>query len=257
LTIVRQNGSYVGQYEEISIVSGKARVRRSDSVLEQLGSDIAAGHFEAGQPVPTEVELMETYQVGRSTVREAISALVSHGMLQATPRRGTVVTERAQWNTLNRDVLRWLMDSKTQMPGILEAIDEARRIFEPASAALVARRATRRQQIEIETAYAKMEDAAEQGDAEAAILADREFHFAILKATGNPILEAFDTALDSVLGLLFSVTANHMENFRANLGNHLAVLEAIRGRDPEAAERAMLETIDFTTNKMKRANLIE
>ncbi|MET3587918.1 DNA-binding FadR family transcriptional regulator [Pseudorhizobium tarimense] len=148
------------------------------------------------------------------------------------------------------------MNSKAQMPGILQSIDEARRIFEPASAALVASRANRRQLIEIETAYARMEDAAERGDAQAAILADREFHYAILKATGNPILEAFDSALDSVLGLLFSVTANHMENFRANLGNHLAVLEAIRMKEPERAEGAMMDTINFTTNKLKTAKLI-
>ncbi|WP_069734004.1 FadR/GntR family transcriptional regulator [Pseudorhizobium pelagicum] len=238
-------------------MSGKLRVRRSESVLAQLGADIAAGRFQTGQPVPTEAELVETYRVGRSTVREAISSLVGHGMLQATPRRGTVVTDRAQWNTLNRNVLRWLMDSKIHTMGILEAIDEARRIFEPASAALVAKRASRHQIIEIETAYAKMEEAAGRGDADAAIVADREFHFAILRATGNPILEAFDTALDSVLGLLFSVTANHMDNFRANLGNHLAVVEAIRAKMPEAAERAMLETINFTTEKMKGAKLIE
>ncbi len=237
--------------------SGRAKMRRSDSVLEQLGNDIAQGRYDAGLPFPTEVELMDTYEVGRSTVREAISALVGHGMLRATPRRGTVVTERTQWNTLNRDVLRWLMGSKAHKPGILEAIDEARRIFEPAAAALVARRASRRQLIEIETAYSRMEDAAEQGDAEAAVLADRAFHLAILKATGNPILEAFDSALDSVLGLLFSVTANHMENFRANLCNHLAVLDAVRARDPQAAEEAMLKTIDFTTTKMKLAKLIE
>ncbi|RYG98100.1 MAG: FadR family transcriptional regulator, partial [Alphaproteobacteria bacterium] len=87
--------------------------------------------------------------------------------------------------------------------------------------------------------------------------ADREFHLAILKATGNPILQAFDSAIDSILGVLFGVTANHMENFRANLSNHLAVLEAIRLRDPTAAERAMLDTIQFTTEKMKVAKLIE
>ncbi len=231
-------------------------VRRSASVLEQLGTDIASGRYEGGEPFPTEAELMVTYQVGRSTVREVLSVLSGLGMLQATPRRGTIVTDRTQWNTLSRDVLRWLMHSKTHMPGILEAIDEARRIFEPASAALVAKRATRRQIIEIETAYAKMEDAAAQGNSEAAILADREFHFAILKATGNPILEAFDSALDTVLGLLFGVTANHMQNFRANLGNHLEILEAIRAGDAAAAELAMLKTIEFTTSKMKSAKLI-
>lgn len=238
-------------------MSGAARIRRSDNVLDRLGADIAAGRLDAGQTIPTETELMELYGVGRSSVREAVSTLAGLGMVTTAPRRGTTVTDRSQWNTLSRDVLRWLMDSKVMTPGILEAIDEARRVFEPASAGLVARRATRLQVIDIETAYAKMEDAALRGDAEAAILADREFHLAILKATGNPILQAFDSAIDSILGVLFGVTANHMENFRANLSNHLAVLEAIRRRDATGAERAMLDTIQFTTEKMKVAKLIE
>lgn len=234
----------------------KGRVRRSESILDFLGQAIASGQIAEGDAIPTEAELMEQFQVGRSSVREAIAALVGHGMVTASPRRGTVVNERVSWNSLNRDVLRWLMQNKANQPEILEAIDEARRIFEPASAALVARRATRLQLIEIETAYAQMEAAADAGDSLAAIQADRNFHHAILKATGNPILEAFESALDTVLGLLFSVAANHMENFRANLGNHLDILEAIRKGNANEAEAAMLRTINFTTERMKSAKLI-
>lgn len=230
--------------------------RRSDEVLNQLGSDIASGRIDVGDAIPTEADLMETHQVGRSSVREAISTLVALGMVTSAPRRGTIVTERNSWNSLSRDVLRWLMESKSSMPGILEAIDEARRVFEPASAALVARRATRTQVIAIETAFAAMENAAEVRDSDAAINADRAFHLAILEATGNPILQAFDTALDSILGLLFSVTTDHMDNFIANLGNHLSVLEAIRSGNEASAHSAMLETINFTTIHMKEAKLI-
>lgn len=237
-------------------MADKGRIRRSDSILDYLGLAIASGQIAEGDLIPTEAELMDQFQVGRSSVREAIAALVGHGMLTASPRRGTVVNERLRWNTLNRDVLRWLMQDQASKPEILEAIDEARRIFEPASAALVAVRATRIQLIEIETAYVQMEEAARLGDVEAAILADRAFHHAILKATGNPILEAFESALDTVLGLLFSVAANHMENFRANLGNHLDILEAIRRRDAEGAELAMRKTINFTSDKLKNAELM-
>lgn len=234
----------------------KRKPRRSEGVLDHLGLSIANGSFEVGHAIPTETELMEAYKVGRSSVREAISTLTALGMVAPVPRRGTIVTEQSAWNMLSRDVLRWLMEGKASMPGILEAIDEARRVFEPAAAALVAKRATRDQIIKIEIAMAAMETAAECGDPEASITADRMFHLAILQATGNPILEAFDTALDSVLGILFGVTANHMDNFRDNLGNHLSVLEAIRRGDEASAREAMLETINFTTNKMKDAKLI-
>lgn len=233
------------------------RIRSADPVLDAIGQAIASGEYAEGSAIPTEPELMELHGVGRSSIREATRALVSLGMVETAPRRGTVVNPRARWNMLSRNTMRWVMAAKAHQHDLLRAIDEARLIFEPSSAALVARRATRMQIITIETAYAKMEDAAERGDAEAAVLADREFHLTILQATENPILEAFDSAIDAVLGVLFSVTANHMENFRENLGNHLAVVEAIRQHDPEEAFAAMTRTIGFTTGKMKDAGLID
>lgn len=233
------------------------RIRSADPVLDAIGQAIASGEYAEGAAIPTEPELMELHEVGRSSIREATRALVSLGMVETAPRRGTVVNPRARWNMLSRNTMRWVMAAKAHQHDLLRAIDEARLIFEPSSAALVARRATRMQIITIETAYAKMEDAAERGDAEAAVLADREFHLTILQATENPILEAFDSAIDAVLGVLFSVTANHMENFRENLGNHLAVVEAIRQHDPEEAFAAMTRTIGFTTGKMKDAGLID
>lgn len=232
------------------------REKLSDEVLERLGTDIAAGIYSPGHAIPIETDLMTAFSVGRSSVREAIRTLTSLGMVETGPRRGTSVAARSSWNMLNRDVMRWIMAGGRHSSELLAAIDEARMIFEPSAAALVARRAGRLQILAIEAAFARMEEAAAAGDPEAAIQADRAFHVAILRATGNPILEAFDTALDAVLGLLFSVTANHMENYRANLASHHAVLEAIRARDPGAAQQAMLTMIGFTSDRMKEAGLI-
>ena len=233
-----------------------ARKKLADGVLDRIGAEIALGRHPVGAAIPTETELMESLGVGRSSVREAIRVLASLGMVETAPRRGTIVAPRGRWNMLNRDVMRWLMRDGQYDPDLLAAINEARRIFEPASAALAARKASAAQILAVEAAYVQMEEAATQGDPDAAIEADRAFHLAIQRATSNPILGGFDAALDVVLGLLFSVTANHMDNFRDNLANHLRVVEAIRRKDPEAAEQAMIAMIDFTTGKMKQLGLI-
>ncbi|AGT10843.1 transcriptional regulator, GntR family (plasmid) [Paracoccus aminophilus JCM 7686] len=233
-----------------------SKEKRADELVDWLGLAIAKGDYPVGQVLPTEPELMALAEVGRSTVREAIRVLGSLGVVETAPRRGTVVTDRGRWNLLNRDVLRWVMASRGHAADLMSAINEARLVFEPSAAALVADRADRMQLIAIETAFARMEVAAQNGDAEAAIAADRAFHLAILSATGNPILEAFDAAIDGVLGILFSVAANHMENFRANLANHQAILDAIRARDADAARAAMTATITFTTTRMKEAGIV-
>ena len=232
-----------------------ARRKLADGVLDRIGAALASGRYPMGSAIPTEAELMDTFGVGRSSVREAVRVLASLGMVETAPRRGTIVAPRGRWNMLNREVMGWMMDSD-QRPDLLAAIAEARRIFEPASAGLAARKADAAQREAIDAAYVQMQDAATRGDPDAAIAADRAFHLAIQRATANPILGGFDAALDAVLGLLFSVTANHMENFRANLPNHLRVVEAVRRGHPEAAEQAMIAMIDFTTGKMKELGLI-
>ena len=69
-----------------------AREKRADEVLDWLGTAIARGDYPVGQTIPTEPELMELCDVGRSTVREAIRVLGSLGVVETALRRGTVVT---------------------------------------------------------------------------------------------------------------------------------------------------------------------
>ncbi len=224
--------------------------------LDCLGRQIATGEVAEGASLPVEAELVAELGVSRSTLREAVKTLVALGMVEVRTRHGTRVLPRRKWNILNRDVLLWMTREGVLSPDLCTAIDEAREVIEPAAAGFAAKRADRAQLIDIRRAYEDMELTAAAGDIDGAIRADRAFHLAILAATNNPILEAFDTALDAVLGLLFEVaTASHLQNFRNNLVNHRHVLEAIERHDARAANAAMLETIWFTRSHLEAHNL--
>ncbi|MDO7744346.1 MAG: GntR family transcriptional regulator, partial [Pedobacter sp.] len=54
----------------------------SDKVIIAIKNDIAGGRLKKGQKIPAEPELMELYQVGRSTIREAIKTLAISGILK-------------------------------------------------------------------------------------------------------------------------------------------------------------------------------
>jgi GntR family transcriptional regulator len=60
---------------------------------ELLRDEIAAGRWEVGERLPSERELCETFNLSRTTVREAIDALVNEGLLQREKGRGTFVAE--------------------------------------------------------------------------------------------------------------------------------------------------------------------
>lgn len=49
---------------------------------------------EAGTPAPSERELVHRFGVARMTVRQALDALVTEGMLERVPGRGTFVAQR-------------------------------------------------------------------------------------------------------------------------------------------------------------------
>lgn len=54
-------------------------------------SAIANGTFNSGDKIPTEIELSETYNVSRITVRKAIEELVNEGFLTKRQGKGTFV----------------------------------------------------------------------------------------------------------------------------------------------------------------------
>ena len=231
------------------------RPAKVSEVLELLGRRVVTGDYAVGETLPVEKELIEELSVSRTTLREAIKTLTALGLLEVRTRHGTRVRPRQDWSLLSRDVLRWMQPGEGVNVELSSAIDEAR---EPAACALAAVRADRREITRIRLAYEAMERAAENDDVEAAIQADKDFHLAILAATGNPILEAFDTAIDAVLGLLFKAAIErHMESFRKNLANHLRVLEAIEQRRPEEARQAMLDMIGFTRRNLENYQIIK
>lgn len=63
-------------------------------MLRYLRNQVVNGSWPVGSRIPTELELRETLQVGRSAVREAVQSLVALGVLEPQVSRGTFV--RAQ-----------------------------------------------------------------------------------------------------------------------------------------------------------------
>jgi len=61
-----------------------------------LRTQIESGEAVPGQRLPTEQELSRQYHISRATVRQALAALVSEGLLYRRQGKGTFVTEKAQ-----------------------------------------------------------------------------------------------------------------------------------------------------------------
>src|SRR5262249_28775398 len=67
----------------------------SDTVMDQLLSQLRNGSIRPGDRLPGEHELMRMLGVGRSSVREALRALITLGLVETRPGRGPVVVARS------------------------------------------------------------------------------------------------------------------------------------------------------------------
>lgn len=70
-------------------------IRRPGALYQQVAAEIrsgiAAGEYRPGAPLPSEAQLIERYQVSRSTVRKAISALRAEGLIEVIHGKGSYV----------------------------------------------------------------------------------------------------------------------------------------------------------------------
>jgi GntR family phosphonate transport system transcriptional regulator len=63
-------------------------------VADGIERGIAAGQFAAGEKLPGEMEIAETYRVNRHTVRRALATLAERGLVRAERGSGTYVEAR-------------------------------------------------------------------------------------------------------------------------------------------------------------------
>jgi DNA-binding FadR family transcriptional regulator len=205
----------------------------SAAVLERIRS----GEFAPGDRLPTEKMLMEEYGVGRNSVREAVQALVTLGLVEVRPGRGATVIGIDSDSALDAEILSALLKE--------DAVDDLcafRRLLEAETCACAARNASDDEIAEIEHRRAAYEDAYARGMAISA--ADNAFHAAIARASRNSV---YATMLDAV-SILIANARRLSERVpwaipRA-IEEHARVLESIKARDADGAAAAMRTHID-------------
>ena len=224
---------------------------KADRVLDRLGQAIVGGRYAAGDKLPTEDELARKLRVSRPSLREGLKALARKGLIESRTRRGTIALGRECWDVLDHDVLRWSAAAPADEEFLIGLI-EARSIFEPAAARLAAQRATPAQILAIERAWQGMAESLPH-DLEACNRHDLAFHEGIIEASGNLLLVRLVATIRSALLALFRTSGTAREGYLNSLAEHKAVADAIRRREPEAAEAAMKQLLRGTVRDLEPA----
>ncbi|MEZ0355587.1 GntR family transcriptional regulator [Mycobacterium sp. ENV421] len=212
------------------------------SVLTALGEAIVSGRYQPGHVLTLDA-VSADHGVSRSVAREAIRVLESMRMVAPRRRVGITIQPSSAWNVFDPRVIRWRLDVGDRAAQLM-SLSELRRGFEPAAAALAARRADPHQCRIMAAAVSDMVVHGRSGDLESYLLADKIFHRTLLEASGNEMFRALNDVVAEVLG---GRTHHGMMPDRPNpaaIELHDEVARAIRMRDEAAAERAMRAIID-------------
>lgn len=228
---------------EVSDLASDKVVRRklSDLVLDKLMDMIRSGEMAAGDPMPSERDLMERFGVGRPAVREALQTLATMGFISISHG------ERARILPLTADTAMRQIDEVARMllsasPENLVHLKEARRFFEIGLVRIAATKVHPSDIGILRDLVDAQRDAL--GNSTAFIAADIAFHRKIADLSGNPIFAAVSAAL---LDWLFQYHAELLlwtGGEDKTLVEHGIIVDKLAAGDPDGAAAAMGAHLD-------------
>lgn len=222
-------------------------------VIEHLLHQVLSQSLKVGEQLPGTTDLCSSLSVSRTAVREAISVLVSKGMVSSKQGEGSTVQPLSSWMLLDPEVLCWLRESDMAI-SIIEHLLEIRLIIEPEAAALASIRGSMEQFMAMSEALGRM-SAGESLRTPESTQGDIDFHNIILESSGNIFLSRLRDLCMVSVELIVRLTFEKVESVSVSIDNHQRLLEAIRSRKPEIARQEARRVLCKTVHDLQDLNI--
>jgi DNA-binding FadR family transcriptional regulator len=209
--------------------------RLSRKVSTEVTRAIVRGDFPPGSTLPPERTLCDRFGVSRTVIREAIKLVEQNRLVRIRQGEGTTVLDRAEWNLLDAEVLRFALASD-RTPALRDDVISMRADLE----VTMLRRATGRL---TDDDFAEMEEKLDfiesSDDLPALNEADLGFHSVIYRASENEIARTIVLLLLAETHELRDRGVTGPKDFIVANRAHRRVLQLLREEDADQAAEVL------------------
>lgn len=212
------------------------KVNVTKQVFDQMLDIIYSGKWKAGDRLPSESELCESFGVSRVTIRQAIQKLAALDLIETRHGEGSfvkAVSPGSSMNALMPDI--YLRNEEDTLPQVLEY----REIIEVQSCRLATLRCQPGDCQVLQNTVEQMEKMMTEDDQKGFAQADMEFHLQIARMTRNSIIIKIHEILEMLL--IKAMQDTIMKMGYLGLWYHKEILAAIEQKDAERASALMKE----------------
>ncbi len=215
----------------------------AEQVQELIYQYILDHSLTVGMKLPNEFDLARQFNVGRSTIREAVKLLISQGILEVRRGSGTYIisTTPSDMDPLG------LRRFEDKMSLALDLAD-LRMMLEPGIAEMAALNATAEDILRLRGLCDLTEERILTGSSY--IKEDIAFHTCVAECSKNKVVEQLVPMIDTAVMMFVNVTHTKLKN--ETIMTHRAVTEAIADHDPTGARSAMMMHMAFNRDLIKK-----
>lgn len=221
------------------------------AIVEQIETMIVEGVLKEGRKLPSERELAEAMGVSRPKLREALQTLESRGLVIVRHGEGSFIAS---------------LTGRAMSPALLalyarhgEAFFdylEYRREQEAFASRLAAERATNSDHERLREIVEVLKETWENDDSDGSQEADFRLHAAVVDASQNTTLIHMMASVYDLTRQGVFYNRRHLRSMdgtgRALLDQHVEIAEAIIAGDPERADKAARDHMNFVEESFRR-----
>ncbi len=171
---------------DAKLFSGTKPKSAVDITIETIQKLLITKQLSPGDKLPTELELSESLQISRGSVREAMKVLSSYGIVKIRRGDGTYVSQEMTDGLFDHLLFQMILTDLDK-----QKLLELRELMEIGMVKMVVEHAEEKDLKKIRSAHEEMSAAVESGSCDISTLAkyDLKFHTTIAEATKNPLVE--------------------------------------------------------------------